>query len=127
KARIALGEIVLAHPDVDQDRFRQLAKSIKDLAPRVTLYTSSNDRATWVSKVVGGSGRAGGVRVIVPSVDTIDISGLGTSLWSTNHNVYASNPLLFGDLSRLLTSGQRPPQERTPFFEAVKTIDGVYW
>jgi esterase/lipase superfamily enzyme len=127
KSRIALGEIVLAHPDVDQDRFRQLAKSIKDLAPRVTLYTSSNDRATWVSKIVGGSGRAGGVRIIVPSVDTIDISGLGTSLWSTNHNVYASNPLLFGDMGRLIASGQRPPEQRTWFFEAVKTVDGVYW
>ena len=77
--------------------------------------------------MVGGSGRAGGVRVIVPSVDTIDISGLGTSLWSTNHNVYASNPLLFGDLSRLIASGKRPPEKRTPSFEAVKTIDGVYW
>ena len=127
KTRIALGEIVLAHPDVDQDRFRQLARSIKDLAPRVTLYTSSNDRATWVSKIVGGAGRAGGVRIIVPSVDTIDISGLGTSLWSTNHNVYASNPLLFGDLSRLLASGQRPPEKRTWFFEPVKTVDGMYW
>ena len=56
KPRIALGEIVLAHPDVDQDRFRQLAKAIKDLAPRMTLYTSSNDRATWASKVLGGAG-----------------------------------------------------------------------
>ena len=128
RPQLAVGEIILAHPDVDQDRFRQLAKSIKALAPRMTLYTSRNDRATWVSKVVGGgSGRAGGVRIIVPGVDTIDISGLGTSLWSTNHNVYASNPLLFGDMSRLLASGQRPPEKRTWFFEAVKTADGVYW
>ena len=71
---IALGEIVLAHPDVDQDRFRQLAKGIKDLAPRMTLYTSRNDRAAWASKVLGGAGRAGGERIVVPSVDTIDIS-----------------------------------------------------
>jgi esterase/lipase superfamily enzyme len=127
KPRLPVGEIVLAHPDVDQDRFRQLAKSIKALAPRMTLYTSRND-PTWVSKVVGGgSGRAGGVRIIVPGVDTIDISGLGTSLWSTNHNVYASNPLLFGDMSRLIASGQRPPEQRTWFFEAVKTADGMYW
>ncbi len=127
KPRIALGEIILAHPDVDQDRFRQLAKGIKELAPRMTLYTSQNDWATWASKVVGGSGRAGGVRIIVPSVDTIDISGLGTSLWSTNHNVYASNPLLFGEMSRLIATGKRPPEQRTPSFEAVKTNDGVYW
>ena len=94
----------------------------------MTLYTSRNDRATWVSKVVGGgSGRAGGVRIVVPGVDTIDISGLGTSLWSTNHNVYASNPLLFGDMSRLIASGQRPPEKRTWFFEAVKAADGAYW
>ena len=93
----------------------------------MTLYTSRNDRATWVSKVVGGSGRAGGVRIVVPSVDTIDISGLGTSLWSTNHNVYASNPLLFGDMSRLIASGKRPPEKRTPSFEAVKTEQGIYW
>ena len=93
----------------------------------MTLYTSRNDRATLVSKLVGGSGRAGGVRLIVAGVDTIDISGLGTSLWSTNHSIYAVNPLLFGDMSRLIATGMRPPEARTPAFEAVKTADGVYW
>jgi hypothetical protein len=63
----------------------------------------------------------------VADVETIDISGLGTSLWSINHNVYASNPQLFGDLSRLIASGQRPPDQRTRFFEPVKTEQGIYW
>jgi len=124
---LALGEIILAHPDVDQDRFRQLVKGVKGLGARLTLYMSGDDRALWVSKLLRGTGRAGGEPLIVPGVETIDISGLGTSLWSTNHNVYASNPLLFGDLSRLIAAGQRPPDKRTPVFEAVKTEQGTYW
>ena len=95
-----LGEIIFAHPDVDQDRFRQLAKGVKSLGGRMTLYMSTDDRAFWLSKILRGAGRAGGEPVVVADVETIDISGLGTSLWSINHNVYASNPQLFGDLSR---------------------------
>jgi len=42
-----------------------------------------------------------------------------------HHNVYASNPLLFGEMSRLIATGKRPPEQRTPSFEAVKTEQGV--
>ena len=122
-----LGEIILAHPDVDQDRFRQLAKGVNRLGAKMTLYMSTNDRALWLSKLLRGAGRAGGEPVLVPDVETIDISGLGTSLWSINHNVYASNPLLFGDLSRLVTSGQHPPDKRTPMFVVETTDKGKYW
>ena len=125
--RLSLGEIILAHPDVDRDRFKQLATSIRELAPRMTLYTSKDDWATWVSKIVAGAGRAGGERIIVPGVETIDISGLGNRLWSTNHNVYSSNPLLFGDMSRLIARGSHPPDKRSNFFEAVTNEQGTYW
>ena len=94
---------------------------------KLTLYTSTNDLALWVSKQLRGSGRAGGVPIIVSNVETIDISKLGGSLWSTNHNVYASNPLLFGDLSRLIAFGERPPDKRTSNFEAVTAEEGTYW
>jgi esterase/lipase superfamily enzyme len=122
-----LGEIILAHPDVDQDRFRQLAEAVKGLRTRMTLYTSGDDRAMWISRLLSGKDRAGGEPIVVPGVDTIDITGLGTRLWSSNHTVYAANPIVFGDMARLIASGERPPSKRTRYFEQVTTKDGSYW
>jgi esterase/lipase superfamily enzyme len=125
--RLNLGEIILAHPDVDQDRFRQLAKAAKGLGARMTLYTSGDDRAMWISRLLSGKDRAGGEPIVVPGVDTIDITGLGARLWSANHTIYAANPIVFGDMARLIASGERPPDKRTRYFESVATKDGAYW
>lgn len=125
--KLSLGEVILAHPDVDQERFRQLARAAKDLGVRMTLYTSRDDRAMWISRLLSGKDRPGGEPIVVPSVDTIDITGLGARLWSSNHTVYAANPIVFGDMARLIASGERPPDRRTRYFEQVPTQDGAYW
>ena len=60
-------------------------------------------------------------------VDTIDITGLGTSYLSINHSVFSANPVVFCDIARLMASGTRPPHKRTEGFEEVNSKDGVYW
>jgi esterase/lipase superfamily enzyme len=122
-----IGEIILAHPDVDQDRFRQFAEEVKRLGVGITLYTSRDDRAMWLSERLHGVPRIGGGPTVVAGVDTIDISGLGVSLWSVNHNIYSGNPILFGDIARLIASGTRPPDKRTRNFERLATEHGSYW
>jgi len=45
-----------------------------------------------------------------------------------HHGVFANDPLLFGDISRLIASGQRPAHERTPEFAQRKdAAGGTYW
>ncbi len=125
--RPLIGEIVLAHPDVDQDRFRQLAGTVKGVGAGMTLYTSQSDVALWASKLLRGVGRAGGTETVVSGVDTVDITGLGTSFWSTNHSVFSANPIVFGDIARLMSSSVRPPSKRSEAFEEVKNGDAVHW
>ncbi|WP_315853721.1 alpha/beta hydrolase [Candidatus Laterigemmans baculatus] len=105
--------VVLAAPDVDADHFR------KDLAPRlletsrhVTLYASSDDRALIASKQVHGyprAGESGSQIVVVPGVETIDVSGIDLSL--LGHSYYGDNGAMLRDLFQLvhdrLPAGQR--------------------
>lgn len=92
--------IVLAAPDVDADRFRRdLAPSLLRVADQVTLYASSDDQALIASKQVHGYPRAGesGVNVVVvPGVETIDVSGIDLSL--LGHSYYGDNESMLRDL-----------------------------
>ncbi|MFK5047928.1 alpha/beta hydrolase, partial [Klebsiella pneumoniae] len=68
-----LGQIVFAAPDIDRDRFVQLAARFKGCARRCTLYASSRDVALLASKVVHGyprAGEAGEALTVVDGVDT---------------------------------------------------------
>ena len=89
--------IVLAAPDVDADRFRRdLAPSLLQVSKQVTLYASSDDQALIVSKQVHGYPRAGesGMNiVVVPGVETIDVSGLDLSL--LGHSYYGTTNRCF--------------------------------
>lgn len=120
-------EIVLAHPDVDRDRMRQLVRAIDGLGTGMTLYMSADDKAMWASKLLRGVARAGGAPVVVKGLDTIDVTGLAASIWSTNHATFASNPVAFGDISRLVAWSIRPVGKRTGLFEAVETSEGSFW
>jgi len=106
-------EVVLTAPDIDADVFRRdLAPAIVNVADRVTLYASSNDEALAASKAIHGYRRAGdsGDRVvIVPGVDTIDVSDIDTSL--IGHCYYGSNKTVLADLFELI-HGSKPPDQR---------------
>jgi esterase/lipase superfamily enzyme len=111
--RPKFGEVVLTAPDIDADMFQHdIAPAIVRIAERVTLYASSNDEALKASQEVHGYPRAGGTDdelVIVPGVDTIDVSAVDTSL--IGHSYYGSNGTVLSDLFDLLHEN-RPPDER---------------
>jgi esterase/lipase superfamily enzyme len=111
--RPKFGEVVLTAPDIDADLFqRDIAPAIVRIAERVTLYASSNDEALKASQEVHGYPRAGDTDnelVIVPGVDTIDVSAVDTSL--LGHSYYGSNGTVLSDLFDLLHEN-RPPDER---------------
>jgi len=128
---VEISQVILAAPDVDADSFSNLARTIKGLAKNVTLYVASNDRALIVSRNFWGNYRAGDVPpkgpLILPGIDTIDVTAASTDTFAINHSGYASNNRLLEDIGELLRTGLRPPELRPLKFGKVTTGGGDYW
>lgn len=128
-----INQIILAAPDVDRTTFAFLAGEIRGVGRGITLYASSNDVALQTARrFAGGVPRAGEIAdgfgpTIVPDVDTIDVTALGTDYLGTNHSTYAERTALLRDIELLFKSGQRPPEKRFPLLQLVPTDKGNYW
>jgi esterase/lipase superfamily enzyme len=119
-------EVILTAPDIDAETFRtDIAPKIVGAGRRVTLYASSNDEALKLSKRIAGYQRAGDVGdgiVIVPPLETIDVSSVDTSLFG--HAYYGDNTSVIFDLFQLLQG--KKPSERFGLRE--ESFDGQsYW
>ncbi len=110
----ALGRVVLAAPDVDADRFRRdYAPAIGRLAQQVVLYASSDDRALVASRAIHGyarAGHSGADLVVVPGLETVDVSGIDLSL--LGHSYYGDNPMILQELSEVLQMGLRANERK---------------
>lgn len=106
-------QIVLTAPDIDRSVFVQLADAVKQNAERTTLYASSNDKALSASKALASYPRAGdatGGVVIVPGIDSVDVSALATDF--LGHGYYGSSDSVLTDLFLLIREGLPPPRPR---------------
>lgn len=129
---VRISQVILAAPDVDRDNFANIARDIQGLAAGVTLYAAGNDRALTVSRnFYGGIPRAGDVPatgpLVLPGIDTIDVSAASMDSLGLNHSGYAENNALLQDIAALIATGVRPPRLRTPTLEEVATEKGAYW
>ena len=129
---VRISQVILAAPDVDRDNFENIAREIKGLASGVTLYAAGNDRALIVSRnFYGGIPRAGDVPLtgplVLPGIDTIDVTAASMDSLGLNHSGYAENNDLLDDIEALIERGVRPPKLRTPRLEEVTTERGAYW
>lgn len=129
---VVIDQIILAAPDVDRDTFEFLAREITGVGRGITVLAASNDRALEASRRFwGGVPRAGDVPpegpIVIPGIDTIDVTETSTEVLSLNHSGYAQKKQLIDDMRALLRSGERPPQKRTPLIEAVTTPRGAFW
>ncbi len=119
-------QVALTAPDVDAGVFAELAAQIRRTAERVTLYASDNDDALRSSAALHAFPRAGlggeGV-LVVPGVDTIDVSTVDTSL--LGHSYYGDNASVVADLHRLFREGT-PPDQRFGL-NRVQRSGGAYW
>ena len=126
-AKPMFSEIILTAPDVDARTFANLAKSFRRTGERVTLYASSRDGALKASKEVHGHSRAGDTEpevLVLPGVDTIDVSQVDTSL--LGHSYFGDNCSVIADMKRLLRD-RKPPQERAPLAKKEKGQGLFYW
>ncbi len=129
---IEISQVIMAAPDVDRDNFNFIASEIKGISKGVTLYAAANDRAMIASRRFwGGVPRAGDVPetgpVIVPGVDTIDVTAINTDMWSLNHSGYAEKTTLLDDIRQLIQTGKRPPKERVPSLVEITNANGMFW
>jgi esterase/lipase superfamily enzyme len=120
---IRLSEVVMAAPDVDRDRFSDLASRVQKVTRGMTLYASSKDRAMLAAREFARAPRAGDAPpqagpIVVSGVDTIDVSVFGSELFGINHDTFASNRSLIDDIGHVLR-GERPPHVRTPQIRGV--------
>jgi esterase/lipase superfamily enzyme len=125
-------QLILAAPDVDRDAFEAQAAQIKGVSRGITLYASSNDLALGISKRFAGDvARAGDVPeggpLVVPDIDTIDISALDTAFFAMNQPTYVEQTALLLEFERLLLSGIRLPDRRLPTLRRIAGPSGAYW
>lgn len=132
-ADIKISQVILAAPDVDRDNFELMAREIQEISDGVTMFVASNDRALIASRQFwGGVPRAGDVPatgpIVLPGIDTIDVTGINTDIWSLNHSGYAETTTLLDDIQQLIRTGTRPPKSRIPTLEEVTTTNGgLFW
>lgn len=130
-AKVRLNQIILAAPDVDRDVFLNVARDLQGLSNGVTLYASSTDRAMIASRTLTGIPRAGDVPstgpIVLPGIDTIDVTQTSTDTLALNHSGYAEKEALLNDIALLIRTGERPPEKRIPILQKVNTSAGVYW
>jgi esterase/lipase superfamily enzyme len=129
---VIISQVIFAAPDVDRDKFNNIAREIKNFAKGVTLYAASNDRALAYSQTFwGGIPRAGDIPkdgpLIIPGVDTIDVSAVSMDAFGLNHSGYAENQRLLDDVKALVEFGIRPPNKRVNSILTVDSPAGIYW
>jgi esterase/lipase superfamily enzyme/Tfp pilus assembly protein PilF len=128
--RPLIGEIINAAPDVKASVFEHMVLASKGNGSSFTLYASRGDWALWTSGLIRGEPRAGFIgdkALIVPGVETIDVTDAGTGYFGLNHDVYAANPVLVEDMKRIFKDRKHPPDQRTGTFVPVATNGGTYW
>jgi len=130
-----IGEVILAHADVDPEWCEKLGKA-RPFVRGITNYVNRDDWALLVAKALRlGKGRCGRLPRVYDGIETIDTTGMGgrgsvrTLIKGQNHHgVFANDPLLFGEITRLIVAGQRPPEGRTPELALQKDKSGgIYW
>ncbi|MDX2204943.1 MAG: alpha/beta hydrolase [Hyphomicrobiaceae bacterium] len=128
-AKISIGQIIFAAPDVAQPTFEQKIRRIAPHANRVTVYASANDAALFASQLLrGGSPRMGEIGdngeprlVEVRNVHVIDAT-TPTPWWKLmfgyGHDYFEQNKDVQKDIRRILqasaTAEYQMPNERSP-------------
>lgn len=118
-------QVIFAAPDVDAQRFKQLAQAFHSRARRCTLYSSRNDWALRLSRLLAAYGRAGGGVLLADGVDTVDASSADTSLWGLGHSYFATVRSILGDIAELIATNANPDQRFN--LERVPETAPPYW
>jgi esterase/lipase superfamily enzyme/Tfp pilus assembly protein PilF len=112
---VQIAHLVMAAPDVDRDQFLALVPVARAIVGGMTMYASSADRALVASReLAGGVPRAGDVPaggpIVLPNVETIDVTAMGEDIFGLNHSVFADSRDVMEDISALIRLNLPPPR-----------------
>jgi esterase/lipase superfamily enzyme len=125
-------QLIMAAPDVPRDGFEQQLPDIQKISAGRTLYVSGADKALAASKLLAIYPRAGdvpntGLPVILPGLDTIDVTAIGDEFLGLNHTEFATNRSVMDDL-KILLDQQLPASRLNQIKPYPETPDGPhYW
>jgi esterase/lipase superfamily enzyme len=132
KNPVSLDQLIMAAPDVARDVFKTQVSAIQKLSGGTTLYASGADIALALSKRLAVYPRAGDVPddgpVVLPGMDTIDVTEIGDELLGFHHSEFATNRAVMDDIGLLLNNRIYHPPRLTqvrPFPEPPKV--STYW
>lgn len=101
-----IGAVVLAAPDIDFDLFSNSVARLGPDVAKITVISSTNDRALGLSGALAGGLRAGAVdreRLEALGVRVADASDYGGGL--INHDLFLSNPEVQAVVKRAIARG----------------------
>lgn len=111
---VRVRQLVMAAPDVARDKFIIQLPLAQKIVEGATLYASSADKALIASAELADFPRAGTVSangpVLLPNLDTIDVTAIGDEILGLNHTVFATNRAVMDDLKLLLIDGMKLPR-----------------
>lgn len=126
KLRKRIKEIILTAPDIDAQVFkRAIAPRLTKAGRPVTLYTSNEDKALFLSKGIHAYPRAGDSgedMIILPGIETIDASGINSGF--LKHSYFAESDPVLNDMFYLINRGNRANDRK---LRGVDTKNGRYW
>ncbi len=123
RGEVRFRNVIFAAPDVEKKKFEAEVRSATKLAKRVTVYVCSSDQALLASEKYHGDLRAGRELVLIPGVDTVDVTAVDKTRF--HHTYYLENRFVLGDMYQLLR-GETPPAERFGMIE-IEVQAGKYW
>lgn len=125
ESKTPFSQIILAAADVDQDTFKRLCVAYSRVAERTTMYVCAKDRAVEASAWLHDFPRAGLTPpvLVVPGIDTINVSNLDLSL--LGHGYVAEARELLTDMHDLIRHGT-PPEKRFGL-RRERAESGEYW
>jgi len=128
-----VASLIMAAPDVDRDNFIQMIPKVQKITQDMTLYASSADKALQASRIPAKVPRAGDVPkegpVILPNLETIDVTAVGDEIFGLDHSVFATNRDIMDDIKLVLAMGLHPPNNRLSEIRAVPDppAAATYW
>lgn len=104
-----ISQIVLAAPDIDAGRFRQMGR-IFNKYDQVTLYASRKDRAIMLSRKLKTLARAGDASppIVMQDLSTVDVTSAGAEIFGLGHSYFATSSKVFRDLYYIIQERLTP-------------------
>jgi esterase/lipase superfamily enzyme len=104
----AYDQVVLAAPDIGSDTMNVLAREVRPIARRMTLYASKSDDALLLSRYLHAGVRSGrdDYLLVAPGIDTIDASSARTDL--LGHAYYNRSVDIISDIRKIFATEASP-------------------